>query len=135
VSTADRSVFTLQRLYTLPIVLVPHVSRVCKALKHFRGEWLGVHYEAFRKECKRPTTSIVTDQGRRGGYMCEAGCTGLDIPDSFVLGTVRFAPNPRIFGNRLVGVSSVCAPLRVFGSTLQGLNQSIVGLSPLSETA
>jgi hypothetical protein len=45
-------------------------------------------------------------------------------------------PNPRIFGNRLVGVSSVGAPLHVFRFTLQGfINQSIVGLSPLSETA
>jgi hypothetical protein len=42
----------------------------------------------------------------------------------------------RIEGNRLVGVGSVGAPLRVFRSTLQGfLNQSIVGLSPLSESA
>jgi hypothetical protein len=53
-----------------------------------------------------------------GGYMCEAGCTGWDLPDSLVPGTVRFAPNPRIFGNCLVGVSSVGAPLRVFRSTL-----------------
>jgi hypothetical protein len=67
--------------------------------------------------------------------MCEAGCTRWDMPDSLVPGTVRFAPNPRIFGNRLVGVGSVGAPLHVFRSTLQGLNQSIVGLSPLSETA
>jgi hypothetical protein len=67
--------------------------------------------------------------------MCEAGCTRWDMPDSLVPGTVRFAPNPRILGNLLVGVSSVGAPLRVFRSPLQGLNQSIVGLSPLSETA
>jgi hypothetical protein len=65
--------------------------------------------------------------------MCEAGCTGWDIPDSLVLGSVRFAPKPRIFGNRVF--RSVGALLRVFRSTLQGLNQSIVGLSPLSETA
>jgi hypothetical protein len=56
VSTADRLVFTLQRLYTLPTIHVPHVARVCKALKHFRGEWLGVHYEAFTKE-RRETNS------------------------------------------------------------------------------
>jgi hypothetical protein len=56
------------------------------------------------------------------------------MPDSLVPGTVRFAPKPRTFGNRLVGDSSVGAPLRVFRSTFQGLNQSIVGLSPLSET-
>jgi hypothetical protein len=52
--------------------------------------------------------------------MCEAGCTGWDMPDSLVPGTVRFAPKPRTFGNGLVGVSSVGAPLRVFRSTLQG---------------
>jgi hypothetical protein len=67
--------------------------------------------------------------------MCETGCTGWDMPDSLVPGVVSFDPKPRTFGNRLVGVSSVGAPLRVFRSTLQGLNQSIVGLSPLSETA
>jgi hypothetical protein len=68
--------------------------------------------------------------------MCEAGCTGWDMPDSLVPGNVRFDPKPKIFGNRLVGVSSVGAPLCVFRSTLQGyIIQSIVGLSPLSETA
>jgi hypothetical protein len=67
--------------------------------------------------------------------MCEAGCTGWDMPDSLVPGTVRSAPKPRNFGNRLAGDSSVGAPLHVFRSILQGLNQSIVGLSPLSETA
>jgi hypothetical protein len=50
--------------------------------------------------------------------MCEAGCTGWDMPDSLVPGTVSFDPKPRTFGNRLVGVSSVGAPLRVFRSTL-----------------
>jgi hypothetical protein len=70
-----------------------------------------------------------------GGYMCEAGCTVWDMSDSLVPGTVRFDPKPRTFGNRLVGVSSVGRLLRVFRFTLQGLNQSIVGLSPLSETA
>jgi hypothetical protein len=52
--------------------------------------------------------------------MREPGCTGWDMPDSLVPGTVRFAPKPRIFGNRLVGVSFVGAPRRVFRSTLQG---------------
>jgi hypothetical protein len=42
------------------------------------------------------------------------------MPDSLVPGTVRYYPNPRIFGNRLVGVSSVGALLHVFRSTLQG---------------
>jgi hypothetical protein len=58
------------------------------------------------------------------------------MPDSLVPGTVGYYPNPRIFGNRLVGVGSVGAPLLVFRFTLQGfMNQAIVGLSPLSETA
>jgi hypothetical protein len=71
-----------------------------------------------------------------GGYLCEAGCTRWGTSDSLVPGTVGYHSNPRIFGNRLVGVSSVGAPLRVFRFTLQGfINQSIVGLSPLSETA
>jgi hypothetical protein len=26
-----------------------HVARVCKALRHYRGEWLGIHYDAFTK--------------------------------------------------------------------------------------
>jgi hypothetical protein len=56
--------------------------------------------------------------------------------DSLVPGTVGYYPNPRIFGNRLVGFGSVGAPLRVFRSTLQGfMNKSIVGLTPLFETA
>jgi hypothetical protein len=55
--------------------------------------------------------------------------------DSLVLGTVSYYPKSRIFGNRLVGVSSVGAPLCVFRSTFKVLNQSIVGLSLLSETA
>jgi hypothetical protein len=41
VSTADILVFTLQRLYTLPTTHVSLDARVCKALKHFRGEWRG----------------------------------------------------------------------------------------------
>jgi hypothetical protein len=67
--------------------------------------------------------------------MCEAWCTMWGIPDSLVPWTVSYYPNPRTFGNRLVGVGSAGAPLRVFRSTLKVLNQSIVGLSPLSETA
>jgi hypothetical protein len=56
--------------------------------------------------------------------------------DSLVPGTVGYYPNLRIFGNRLVGVSSVGVPLCVFRFTLQGfMNQSIVSLSPLSEIA
>jgi hypothetical protein len=42
------------------------------------------------------------------------------IPDSLVPGTVSYYPKPRIFGNRLVGVSSIGAPLRVFRFTLPG---------------
>jgi arginine deiminase len=46
---------------------------------------------------------------------------------------VAFYPDPRIFENRLVVVLAG-ASHRVFRSTLQGLNQSIVDLSPLFET-
>jgi hypothetical protein len=67
--------------------------------------------------------------------MCEGGCTRWGMPDNIVPRTVSHYPNPRIFGNRLVGIGSVGAPLRVFRSTLQGFNQSIVSLSPLFETA
>jgi hypothetical protein len=65
-------------------------------------------------------------------------CVRLDasrgVPVSLVPRTVRFDPNPRIFGNCLVVVLAG-ASYRVLRSTLQGLNQSIVSLSPLSETA
>jgi hypothetical protein len=52
--------------------------------------------------------------------MCEVGCTVWGMPDSLVPRTVSFDPKPRTFGNRLVSVSSVGAPLRVLRSTLQG---------------
>jgi hypothetical protein len=52
--------------------------------------------------------------------MWEAGCTVWGMPDSLVPGTVILEPKPRIFGNCLVRVSSVGAPLCVFWSTLQG---------------
>jgi hypothetical protein len=67
--------------------------------------------------------------------MCEAGCTEWGIPDSFVPGTVGYHPNPRIFGNRLVGVSFVGHRSVCLGLLARVMNQSIVGLSPLSETA
>jgi hypothetical protein len=41
-------------------------------------------------------------------------------PDSLILGTVRFDPKPRTFGNRLVGGLLVSTPYRMFRSTLQG---------------
>jgi hypothetical protein len=56
----------------------------------------------------------------RGGYLCEAGCTRWGMPDSLVPRTVSYYSNPRIFGNHLVGVGSVGAPLCVFRSTMQG---------------
>jgi hypothetical protein len=46
---------------------------------------------------------------------------------------MAFYPEPRTFGNRLV-VVHVRAPYRVFRFTLHGLNQLVVGISPLSET-
>jgi hypothetical protein len=39
--------------------------------------------------------------------MFEVGCTKWGIPDSLVPGTVGYHPNLKIFGNRLVDVSSV----------------------------
>jgi hypothetical protein len=45
----------------------------------------------------------------------------------------RFDPDPKSFGNLLVVVLAG-ASHRVFRSTMQGFNQSIVDLSPLSET-
>jgi hypothetical protein len=48
------------------------------------------------------------------------------MPDSLTK-TVRFDPDAKSFGNRLVVVLAG-ASHRVFRSTLQGLNQSIVGL-------
>jgi hypothetical protein len=60
---------------------------------------------------------------------------GGSMPDSLVPGTVSYYPKSRIFGNRLVSVGSVGAPLHVLGLPCKGLNQSIVGLSPLFETA
>jgi hypothetical protein len=56
------------------------------------------------------------------------------MPVNLVPRTVALLPNPRTFGNRLDGCLAG-ATYRVFRFTLQGLNQSIVGLSPLSETA
>jgi hypothetical protein len=41
--------FHSAEVYNLPTTRVPDVVQVCKALKHFQGEWLAVHYEAFYK--------------------------------------------------------------------------------------
>jgi hypothetical protein len=55
--------------------------------------------------------------------------------DSLVTGTVSYYPNLRIFGNRLV-VSALLVHRSVcLGLPCKVLNQSIVGLSLLSETA
>jgi hypothetical protein len=67
--------------------------------------------------------------------MSEAGCIVWGIPDSLVPGTVGYHPNPRIFRNCLVGVSSVGHRSVCLGYLARYMNQSIVGLSPLSETA
>jgi hypothetical protein len=45
---------------------------------------------------------------------------GGSMQDSLVPGTVSYYPKSRIFGNRLIGVGSIGAPLGVFRSTLQG---------------
>jgi hypothetical protein len=41
-------------VHSVEVVSYTHKScfpyhRVCKALRHYRGEWLGIHYEAFTK--------------------------------------------------------------------------------------
>jgi hypothetical protein len=56
------------------------------------------------------------------------------MPVSLVPRTVSIGPNPGTFGNCLDGCPRG-APYHVLRFALQGLNQSIVGLSPLSETA
>jgi hypothetical protein len=55
------------------------------------------------------------------------------MPDSLHQRLWPFIPT-RGFLERPGKVVPLWATYRVFGSTLQGLNQSIVGLSPLSET-
>jgi hypothetical protein len=67
--------------------------------------------------------------------MCEAGCTAWGILDSLVPESVGYHPNPRIFGNRLVGVSSVGHHSVCLGLPYKGYKSTIVGLSPLYETA
>jgi hypothetical protein len=53
---------------------------------------------------------------------------------NLVLKTVSYYPKPRNDGNRLVGELLVTAPPVCLGPPCKVLNQSIVGLSPLSET-
>jgi hypothetical protein len=67
--------------------------------------------------------------------MCEAGCTVWGILDSLVPRTVILIPNRRFLGtawsvSALRGHCSVC-----LGLPYNGFNQSIVGISPLSDTA
>jgi hypothetical protein len=47
-----------------PQFVFPIFARVCKALKHFWGEWLGVHYEAFTKACK----ALITHDSYSSGW-------------------------------------------------------------------
>jgi hypothetical protein len=56
------------------------------------------------------------------------------MPDSLVHWTVRFDPKTRTYGNHLVVVLAG-APYRMFRLPCKVINQSIVSLSPLSETA
>jgi hypothetical protein len=59
------------------------------------------------------------------GGTCQIACTK----------DCGLSSRPGDFWGRPGKVVPLWAAYRVFGSTLQGLNQSIVGLSPLSETA
>jgi hypothetical protein len=63
-----------------------------------------------------------------GDSGCLTGYARYPVPK-----TVRFDPELKSSGNRLVVVLAG-APYRVFRSTLQGVNQLVVGLSPLFET-
>jgi hypothetical protein len=56
------------------------------------------------------------------------------MPANLIPRTVSFDPKLRIFGNCLDGCPRE-GTLPCVRFTLQGLNQSIVGPSPLSETA
>jgi hypothetical protein len=56
VSMASYQFYTLQRLYHVPTSRVSHVARVCKALRHYRGEWLGIHYEAYLRKISTEIT-------------------------------------------------------------------------------
>jgi hypothetical protein len=49
VSTADIPVLHSAKVAPLPTSHVSHLAKVCKALRNFQGEWLGIHYEAFTK--------------------------------------------------------------------------------------
>jgi hypothetical protein len=60
--------------------------------------------------------------------------TSRGIPDSLHQRLWPFIPTPRIFWELPEKVVLAGAAYRVFGSTLQGLKQSIVGLSPLSKS-
>jgi hypothetical protein len=55
--------------------------------------------------------------------------------DSRVPRTISFDPKPRIFGNHLFGGLLVTTPSVCLGLPCKDINQSIVDLSPLSETA
>jgi hypothetical protein len=69
----------------------------------------------------------------KGGACVRLGASR-GMPANLVPRTVGSVPNPRLLGTAWEVVLAGTA-YRVFRFTLQGLNQSIVGLSPLSETA
>jgi hypothetical protein len=52
--------------------------------------------------------------------MCETRCTMWGMSISLAPRTISYYPKLRIFGNRLVGVSSVGELICVFRFTLQG---------------
>jgi hypothetical protein len=63
-----------------------------------------------------------------GGYMCQGGCTMWGIPDSLTQ-DCKLLSQAEDFWERLVGVNSVGAPLRVFSLPCKVFNQLIVGHS------
>jgi hypothetical protein len=66
--------------------------------------------------------------------MCEADASW-GTPDNRVPRTVNFDPKTRTFGNHLVGGLLVITPSVCLALPYKVINQSVVGLSPLSETA
>jgi hypothetical protein len=74
-----------------------------------------------------------------GRFMCGLDVQCESIPDSLVPGTVIYYPKPRIFGNRLVGVTlsghrSVCLglPCKVCNQSMLASHHYLSLLIPLS---
>jgi hypothetical protein len=80
------------------------------------------------------TTLWVAAPGSPHEYLREAGCPWWRSLVNLVFETVESDLNPRNDENRLVGELLVRSSPVCLGPPCKVLNQSIVGLSPLSET-